>query len=64
GHTATQEPIHQPNAIALDTGCVYGGSLTAYDTNNDQFISVPARETYEPRKDHKYADTTRRNNSD
>lgn len=63
GHTATNQPIHQTNAVALDTGCVYGGELTAFDTSNDRFISVPARETYVPRKDHKYADSTRQETS-
>jgi len=60
GHTATREPILQDNAVALDTGCVYGGELTAFDTGNGELISVPAFETYVSRKDHKYADVTRR----
>jgi serine/threonine protein phosphatase 1 len=64
GHTATNQPIHLPNAVALDTGCVYGGELTAFDTKNERLISVSARETYEPRKDQKYADTTRENGNE
>lgn len=63
GHTATNKPIHQANAVALDTGCVYGGELTAFDTESNAFITVSSRKTYEPREDHKYADTTRENSA-
>jgi serine/threonine protein phosphatase 1 len=64
GHTATREPIKLSNAVALDTGCVYGGELTAYDTNEDRFHSVEARKDYEPRNDHKYADVQRNGRSE
>lgn len=62
GHTVTNEPIHQRNAVALDTGCVYGGKITAYDTNQEQFYSVDAKKVYEPRDESKYADTQRKQN--
>lgn len=63
GHTVTHQPIKQENAVALDTGCVYGGKLTAYDTNNDKFYSCAAKHTYVPRDESKYADTTRKKSS-
>lgn len=42
GHTVLEEPVEREWAVGLDTGCVYGGALTAYDYRRDQFISVPA----------------------
>lgn len=63
GHTVTNQPIHQDNAVAIDTGCVYGGKLTAYDTNRDHFISVDAKKVYEARDASKYADNLRKTGS-
>ncbi len=40
GHTPTEEPERFANRINVDTGCVFGGQLTAYDVNADRFISV------------------------
>jgi diadenosine tetraphosphatase ApaH/serine/threonine PP2A family protein phosphatase len=42
GHWANEEPVIRPNAIGLDTGCVYGGRLSAVILPERQVISVPA----------------------
>lgn len=53
GHTVLDKPFVSPHAVGLDTGCVYGGSLTAYDYRADEFISVPAEREYRRRADAK-----------
>jgi bis(5'-nucleosyl)-tetraphosphatase (symmetrical) len=42
GHWSTLGYYHSPSAIALDTGCVWGGRLTAIqlDTNKPSVISI------------------------
>jgi serine/threonine protein phosphatase 1 len=49
GHTVLSEPFESPYAVGLDTGCVYGGELTAYDYRRDRFVSVDAARTHEGR---------------
>lgn len=50
GHWPGKEPRRTTHAIALDTGCVYGGKLTAYILERDELVSVPAREAYVKKK--------------
>lgn len=46
GHTPVALPEWLNNAINLDTGCVFGGQLTALRYPELELISVPARATY------------------
>ena len=49
GHTPTPKPEWVNNTICLDTGCVFGGELTALRYPSRELVSVPAaRVYYEP----------------
>ncbi|GGM56471.1 serine/threonine protein phosphatase 1 [Halarchaeum rubridurum] len=53
GHTVHAEPVVRPHAVGLDTGCVYGGALTAYDYRTDRFVAVDPETTHEERSESK-----------
>jgi serine/threonine protein phosphatase 1 len=46
GHTVLSEPFETDYAVGLDTGCVYGGRLTAYRCSTGEFISVEPQITH------------------
>ncbi len=51
GHTPVSEPQWINRTINIDTGCVFGGNLTALRYPERELVSVPARQTYyEPAK--------------
>ncbi len=46
GHTPVPSPEWLNHTINIDTGCVFGGKLTALRWPERELVSVPARETY------------------
>jgi serine/threonine protein phosphatase 1 len=56
GHTVTRRPIVRENAVGLDTGCVYGGWLTAFESRSGRIVQVAARKTYRKRSSRDYYD--------
>jgi len=56
GHTVLEEPLVDDWAVGLDTGCVYGGALSAYDCRRDRIVSVEAEQAYRNRADEKFVD--------
>src|SRR5207247_5746655 len=46
GHTPVPQPDWLNRTINIDTGCVFGGNLTALRYPEKELVSVAARETY------------------
>lgn len=46
GHTPVPEPEWLNRTINIDTGCVFGGNLTALRYPEKELVSVPAKATY------------------
>jgi serine/threonine protein phosphatase 1 len=59
GHTVLEDPVVGPHTVGLDTGCVYGGALTAYDFRRDETVSVESDHTYERPHDSMFISASR-----
>jgi len=46
GHWAAAGLVNEARLRGLDSGCVWGGSLSAWLTEGDRIVSVPARKVY------------------
>lgn len=46
GHTPVKSPIMLNGTVNIDTGCVFGGKLTAFRYPEQSFVSVPAQKQY------------------
>ena len=46
GHTPVPNPQWLNNTIDIDTGCVFGGALTALRYPEEEFVSVKAKKVY------------------
>src|ERR1700691_5659064 len=46
GHTPVAQPEWLSRTINIDTGCVFGGKLTALRYPEKELVSVPAKNTY------------------
>ncbi|MDN7244385.1 bis(5'-nucleosyl)-tetraphosphatase PrpE [Planococcus shenhongbingii] len=54
GHTPTEQPylIHQ--TANIDTGCVFGGALTAFRFPEKELVSVASHQPYQPDRFHRF----------
>jgi bis(5'-nucleosyl)-tetraphosphatase (symmetrical) len=46
GHWAMLGRVERPGVRGLDTGCVWGGALSAWIAEEDRIVSVPARRAW------------------
>ena len=56
GHTPTNEPRFKNHTINIDTGCVFGGKLSALRYPELEVLSVPSLQPYVTEKFHEFAD--------
>ncbi|AQU80012.1 MULTISPECIES: bis(5'-nucleosyl)-tetraphosphatase PrpE [Planococcus] len=54
GHTPTREPYFINNTVNIDTGCVFGGSLTAFRFPEKEIVSVSSEQPYQPDRFYRY----------
>lgn len=54
GHTPTWTPYIINRTVNIDTGCVFGGSLSAFRFPEKEIVSVPSRQEYHPERFHRY----------
>ncbi|MCT9097635.1 metallophosphoesterase family protein [Haloarchaeobius sp. HME9146] len=56
GHRVFSAPLVSRYAVGLDTGCVYGNQLTAFDCTAGRTVSVPAAASHRERDPGEYID--------
>lgn len=56
GHTPVKEPRLINGTINIDTGCVFGGKLTAFRYPEKETISVPSKQPFVPEKFREFED--------
>jgi hypothetical protein len=44
GHSVLDKPLVTEHAVGIDTGCCFGGALTAVVLPEWQIVSVPSRQ--------------------
>lgn len=54
GHTPTEEPYIINRTANIDTGCVFGGTLTAFRFPEKELVSVPSKQPYQPDRFHRF----------
>lgn len=50
GHTPVREPRFKNQTVNIDTGCVFGGKLTAFRWPECEIISVDSKQPFQPEK--------------
>ncbi|MDN7241461.1 bis(5'-nucleosyl)-tetraphosphatase PrpE [Planococcus sp. N028] len=54
GHTPTEEPYIINNTVNIDTGCIFGGYLSAFRFPEKTVVSVPSYQPYQPERFQKF----------
>jgi len=49
GHWSTLELALEPNVLMLDSGCLWGGTLTAISLPDRRVFQVPSRRPVQPK---------------
>ena len=49
GHWSTLDLMLAPNVLMLDSGCLWGGTLTAVRLDDRQVYQVPSRRPVQPK---------------
>lgn len=54
GHTPVATPYFKNNTVNIDTGCVFGGPLTALRFPEMEILQVPSKQVFQPDRFHHY----------
>lgn len=56
GHTPVRNPRFKNQTVNIDTGCVFGGALSAFRLPEEQIVSVPSKQEEVPEKFRSFED--------